>query len=88
MIQTGNTIVVHNENETLGFFWLCEIRPDGYVFFDWLGNPRRPSVADYWVVSKDWLRDRLADGRVEVFNSLPLDVYGDEFEQLAVARNR
>ena len=87
MIQTGNTIVFKNENGTLGFYWLCDIRPDGYVFFDWYGNPRRATAADFWKMSKDWFNDRLADRTIEVYDSLPLDRYGDIFEKQAIERN-
>ena len=87
MIQTGNTIVVHNGDGTLGFFWHCDSRQNEYVFFNWYGNPRRATLADYWEVGKDWFSDRLADGTIEVFDSLPLDKYGDIFEQQAIERN-
>lgn len=86
MIQAGNTIVIKNENGTLGFYWLCENRPDGYLFFDWYGNPRRATFEDYWKVSKNWFESKVKDGTIEVYDSLPLDKYGDIFEQQALAR--
>ncbi len=87
-IQIGNTIVVHYENGTLGFFWLCIDRADGYVFFSWYGNPRRATIADYWEVSKNWFATKVEDGTVEVYESLPIDKYGDVFEQQADTKNR
>ena len=86
MIQTGNTIVFKNENETLGFYWLCDILPDEYVFFDWYGNPRRATAADFWKMSKDWFKDRLAEGTIEVYDSFP-EKYMDIFEKQAIERN-
>ena len=87
MIHTGNTIVYQREDGTLGFFWLCDVRPDGYVLFDWYGNPRRPKYEDYWEIRKDWFSDRLADGTIEIYDTLPLDKYGDDFEKQAIERN-
>ena len=86
MIQIGNTIVHKRADGSMGFYWLCDIRPDGYVFFDWYGNPRRAVSTDFWKVSEDWLKQNLAEGTVEVFDSLPLEKYGDVFEQQAVER--
>ena len=87
MIKTGNTIVIKNDNGTIGFYWLCDILPEGYVFFNWYGNPRRAIAADFWKMNKDWFNDRLGDGTIEVYDSLPLDKYGDIFEKQAIERN-
>ena len=86
MIQIGNTIVFKNENGYLGFFWLCDIRPDGYVFFDWYGNPRKVTHTDFWKMSVDWFNARLAEGIIEVYDSLP-EKYMDIFEKQAIERN-
>ena len=85
MIQTGNTIVVKNDNGTWGFYWLCDIHRDGYVFFDWFANPRKASLADYWVITKDWFENKVKDGTIEVYESLP-EEYMDVFEQQAKER--
>ena len=86
MIQTGNTIVFKNENGSLGFYWLCDIRPNGYLFFNWYGNPRRATIADYWEVSKEWFESKVKDGAIEIYDSLP-EKYMDIFEQQAIERN-
>ena len=87
MIHTGNTIVYKKDNGSMGFYWLCDIRPDGYVFFNWYGNINRIQPKDFWEISKDWFNDRLADGTIEVYDTLPLDKYGDIFEKQAKERN-
>ena len=86
MIQTGNTIVYKRDDGSLGFYWLCDIRPDGYVFFDWYGNVRRATAADFWKMSKNLFNDRLAEGTIEVYDSLP-EKYMDIFEKQAIERN-
>ncbi len=86
MIEAGNTIVVKYGNGTLGFYWLCTSVLNDYVFFSWFGNPRRATASDYWRISRGWFNDRVADGTIEVFDSLPLDKYGDEFEKQATER--
>lgn len=88
MIESGNTIVVLNDDGTHSFFWLCASVLNDYVFFSWLGDPRRPTSSDYWRVSQRWFSKRVANGTIEVFNSLPLDRYGDEFEQQARGRRQ
>ena len=87
MIQTGNTIVYKHQDGSMGFFWLCDIRPDGYVFFDWYSNPRRAVASDFWKVNEGWLKEHLEDGTIEVYDCLPLDKYGDIFEHQAIERN-
>ena len=87
MIQKGNTVVFKNDNGSLGFYWLCDIRPDGYVFFDWYGNPRRASASDFCKMSKEWFDSKVKDGTIEVYDFLPLDIYGDIFERQAQCRN-
>ena len=88
MIQLGNTIVIKKKNGTLDFYWLCDNCPDAYIFFNWLGNLRHPSSSDYLRISKGWFNVRLADGTIEVFDSLPLDKYGEIFEAQAKERNK
>ena len=88
MIETGNTIVYRDENGSLSFYWLCSFRHDGYVFFSWLGDPRRATKSDYWVMTKDWFESKVKEGAVEVYESLPLDKYGDVFMALTTEKNR
>ena len=88
MIELGNTIVYRSDDGTIGFYWLCSVLPDEYVFFSWFSNPRYSSSSDYWRISRDWFNDRLTDGSIEVFKSLPLDEYGDDFERQARERNQ
>ena len=87
MIQRGNTIVFKREDGAIDFYWLVDVRPKGYVFFDWYGNINRMQSKDFWEMSKDWFNDRLAEGTIEVYDSLPLDKYGDIFEKQAIERN-
>lgn len=87
MIHRGNTIVYKRENGAMDFFWLVDIRPKGYVFFNWYGNINRMQPKDIWEMSEDWFNDRLAEGTIEVYDSLPLDKYGDIFERQAIERN-
>lgn len=87
MIQRGNTIVFKREDGAMDFYWLVDVRPKGYVFFDWYGNINRMQSKDFWEMSKDWFNDRLAEGTIEVYDTLPLDKYGDIFEKQAIERN-
>ena len=87
MIQTGNTIVYKRENGSIGFWWVCDIRTDGYILFNWYGNPHRAESTDFWKISKEWFNESLESGTVEVYESLPLDKYGDIFEAQAKERN-
>ena len=87
MIQRGNTIVFKREDGAMDFYWLVDVRPKGYVFFDWYGNINRMQSKDFWEMSKDWFNDRLAEGTIEVYDSLPLEKYGDIFEKQAIERN-
>ena len=86
MIHRGDTIVYHAEHGLM-FYWLCDILPDGYVFFNWYGNPQKAISTDFWKMSTEWFNDRLAEKKIEIFDSLPLDKYGDIFEQQAIERN-
>lgn len=85
MIQNGNTVVIRDENGSLNFYWICDIRPNEYVLFDWFGDLRRATLADFRVISKK----RFAEGKgvsIEVYDSLP-EKYLDVFEQQARKRN-
>ena len=88
MIRPGDTIVYRSENGSLNFYWLCTSRPEGYVFFPWLGDIRRASITDFWVMTKDWFESKVKDGAIEVYHDLPLDRYGDAFEKQAQEKNR
>lgn len=88
MIKTGNTIVYKNENGALGFYWLCDIVPSGYVFFDWYGDVRNADSTDFWKMSSDWFNARVQEGIIEVYEELPLDKYGEIFEKQAIERNK
>ena len=88
MIEIGNTIVYRNENGSLNFYWLCTSRPEGYVFFPWLGDIRRATISDYWVMTKEWFESKVKDGTIEVYESLPVEEYGDVIEAMAAEKNR
>lgn len=88
MIKKGNTIVYRGKNEQIGFYWLCDIIDTDYLFFDWYGNPKKPLDSDYWRIHQDWFQQKIEDGTIEVYDSLPLDKYGDIFEKQATKRNR
>lgn len=87
MIKVGNTIVYKNENGSLGFYWLCEIRPDRYIFFDWYANPRKATADDFWRMNIFWFEQQLEIGNIEVYESLP-EKYMDIFERQAAERNK
>ena len=86
MIQKGNTIVYKTENFTR-FFWLCDIMKDELLFFSWYANLRRVSPNDYWRMSTKWFNEQVEAGKIEIYDSLPLDKYGDVFEQQAIELN-
>ena len=88
MIQVGNTIVYRQEDGSKGFYWLCIVNPNDYVFFSWFGNPHRPVPSDYWKVSDSWFKSQVEKGTIEIFESLPLEKYGDEFNRQAEERNK
>ena len=88
MIQRGNTIVYKKGNGALGFYWLCDVRQDEYIFYDWYGDPYRAISTDFWKMDKDWFDAKVQDGSIEVYDSLPLEKYGDIFEKQARERNR
>lgn len=85
MIHTGDTIVYHAEHGLM-FYWLCEIRTDGYLFFNWFGDPFMASISDFWRMSKKWFESKVKEGTIEIFDSFPKDKYGDIFEQQAIER--
>lgn len=86
MIKKGDTIVYKTEISVM-FYWLCDIQ-DGYlVFFDWYANPYEATNTDFWRMSTKWFNEQLEKGKLEVYESLPLDKYGDVFEQQAIERN-
>lgn len=87
MIQTGNTIIYKHDDGSIAFYWLCDIVPSGYVFFDWCGNVRNASSTDFWKIGFDWFNEQIQAGKIEVYESLPLDKYGDIFERQAIERN-
>ena len=89
MIQTGNTIVYKHDDKDMGmmFYWLVDILPDAFVFFNWYGNPHNAQPSDFWRVSFDWFNQQKEAGKIEVYEYLPLDKYGDIFERQAIERN-
>ena len=87
MIEQGNTIVFKNTDGSMMFFWLCVIEAKEYVFFNWYGDPYRATPADFWRMSKSWYEEQLKQGKIEVYDSLPMDKYGDIFEKQAIERN-
>lgn len=88
MIEIGNTIVYKHGNGSVDFYWLVEIRPSSYIFFDWYANPRKATIDDYWEVSAKRFKSAVEDGFIEIFDSLPMDKYGDVFERQARERNK
>lgn len=88
MIQVSNTIVYKAEDGSMKFYWLCLVEGDEYVFFDWYANPRKATYADYWRMGKDWFDTQVKEGKIEVYEYLPMDKYGDVFERQAIERNR
>lgn len=86
MIQRGNTIVYKRENGSLDFYWLVDVRPVSYLFFDWYGNVNRMQPKDFWEVKKSWFDSMVKDGTIEVYESLP-EKYMDTFERQAIERN-
>lgn len=86
MMKKGNTIVYKGKNFT-GFYWLCDIMANELLFFSWYGNPRRVSPNDYWRMSTEWFNEQVAAGNIEIYDSLPLDKYGDVFERQAIGIN-
>ena len=87
-IKQGNTIVFKNSDGSMMFYWLCVIEPKEYVFFNWYANPNKALSTDFWRMTKTWFDDKLKQGIIEVYDSLPLDRYGDVFEAQAIERNR
>ena len=89
MIKKGDTIVYKHDDEEMGmmFYWLVDILPDGYVFIDWYANPRKALSTDFWKISSEWFNKRLEEGKIEIYDSLPLDKYGDVFERQAMMKN-
>lgn len=71
----------------MDFYWLVDVRSKEYICFNWYGNINRMQPQDFWRMSKDWFNARLNDGTIEVYDSLPLDKYGDIFEKQAIERN-
>lgn len=86
MIQKGNTIVYKAEHATM-FYWLCDIQGDALIFFNWYANPYKATISDFWKVSNKWFNEKVDEGSMEVYESLPLDKYGDIFEAQAIERN-
>ena len=87
MIKKGDTIIYKADESNIFFYWLCDIRNGEYIFFDWFANPRKATLADYWRVSKQWFDTKEKEGAIEIYDSLPLDKYGVEFEAQAIKRN-
>ena len=85
MINKGDTIVYHADHGLM-FYWLCDIRPDGYVFFNWYADPYRATSTDFWKMSKEWFEEKVKADKIEVFDSLP-EKYMDIFSQQAAERN-
>ena len=87
MIEQGNTIVYKNTDGSMMFYWLCVIEATQFVFFNWYGDPYRATSTDFWRMSKAWYEEQLKQGKIEVYDSLPMDKYGDIFEKQAIERN-
>ena len=86
MIQRGNTIIYKREGGAMDFYWLVDIRTNGYLCFNWLGDINRMSPEDFWEMRKTWFDNELAKGNIEVYDSLP-EMYMDIIEKQAIERN-
>lgn len=87
MISKGQTIVYKVSESHYMFYWLCDIQDEYLVFFNWYGNPYKATSTDFWKISNKWFNEKLEEGKLEVYDSLPLEKYGDIFEQQAVLMN-
>ncbi len=87
MIERGQTIVYKVSEDHLMFYWLCDIKETEYIFFNWYGNPEKEMPTDFWRMSKKWFNDKINDGKIEIYDSLPLEQYGDIFTKQANERN-
>jgi len=86
MIKKGDTIV-YKTDISMMFYWLCDIQ-DGYmIFFNWYADPYRATSTDFWKVSERFFNEKVEQGKLEIYDSLPLDKYGDIFEKQARERN-
>lgn len=88
MIQKGATIVYKDKEDSIMFYWLCDQQVNDLIFFDWYANPRRATMADFWRVTREWFNKKVEEGSIEIYETLPLDKYGDIFERQAMERNR
>ena len=87
-MERGNTIVYRpSDSNKIEFYWVCDILDKDYLLFSWFGNPHAPSPSDYWRVSRAWLDKEVGKGLAETYEALPLEKYGDDFEQQAKERN-
>ena len=86
MIKKGDTIVYKTDISVM-FYWLCDIQDEYLIFFNWYANPQSASIRDFWKMSKKWFDEKINEGKLEVYDSLPLEQYGDIFEKQAIEQN-
>lgn len=87
MIKKGDTIVYKHDDKELGmmFYWLCDIVDGFYVFFNWYADPDNASSTDFWRMSEKWLNRKVEEGKIEIYDSFPAELYGDIFLSQQVA---
>ena len=77
-IKPGQTIVYEYDldlgdeptKKYMIYWFVCE--KDGQlVFFDWKGNPNKPSMTDYWRMSPRFFNEKLKSGQLKLFDSFP-----------------
>ena len=79
-IKQGDTIVYKHEDGSMMFYWLCDTYCGNYVFFSWYGNVEHAASTDFWRMSEKWLEAKVKEGKIEIYDSLPLDKYGYAFD--------
>ena len=86
MINKGDTIVYSKADGTHMFYWLVVENAEEYIFFSWLGNPRRATMSDYWRVSKGWFEAEVKAQRLSISPHFPEECM-EELARQAEERN-
>lgn len=85
-IKQGDTIVYKHEDGSMMFYWLCDTYCGNYVFFSWYGDVEHAASTDFWRMSREWLETKVKEGKIEIYDSLPMDKYGNIFNQQMIDR--